>query len=241
MMKPALKLCGLMALMVALAAFATGCNFGCKKAFKYRGALDTIEAKLADAVSHPPQIGDACAFLQAEGFKTLDSAAKFADRAAYSKFYYTETKCTAGYWTVRCNSYYGGGGHHYHPGHPGYPYPPYPPYHPPYTHCYDYYQCTNYQTIEHKLDGFEDARFVADQLRNSTVELNFACVKFKEGQQFLAAAQIAATNSRLTGTIKDKAQLALGKAGCYAKTESHDDVYGLKDGGINDASTNFGE
>lgn len=215
-MKIAFKLMSVAALVVASSSMLMSCNFGCKKAYRYQAALKVIETKLADSAANPATIIETCGYMTEEGFRVLDKASRFADRAAYNKFFWSETKCVQGFWRQRCE-YRGGGYYNPYPRPYPNPYPnPYPPhYGNPNYYCYDYYECTQYQYIEHKLDGYEDAMYVSAELKNAATQLNTACAKAKEGQSSTAAAMFMATKSLMSGPIRDKATLTLGKAGCY--------------------------
>ncbi len=214
-MKIAFKLMSVAALVVVASSMLVSCNFGCKKAYRYQAALKALEVKLGDAAANPATIVETCGYLADEGFRVIDKASRFSERAAYNKFFWSETKCVQGFWRQRCE-YRGGYPRPYPRPYPN-PYPPhpYPPYGNPNYYCYDYYECTQYKYIEHKLDGYEDAMFVATELKNSATQLNVACAKAKEGQTGTAAAMFMATKSMMSGPIAEKATLTLGKARCY--------------------------
>lgn len=201
------KLTALLGLVLAMSVFASGCNLGCKKAFRYEGKVQSVQAVLSTGSASSDNVDTACASLKKEGFNILDKASNFAERAAYNRFYYEETKCVAGYWTTHCS------GGYYGPR-------PYPRggYYPPRS-CYNQYVCTRSHTTTHKLDGFEDALFVSEQYKNAVTNLSVACAKAESGDKASAMNQFIATNTQLNGAVRVKATQALAKAGCYANKE----------------------
>lgn len=200
--------------VTSFAATVSACRpLGCKKGIKLSQSLEAIEVRITNAITNPDELLNTCTFMDEEGLTTMSKAARFADRAAYSQFYYESTKCIQGFWTVRC--YYRN---------PGYGYPqPYPPRpYPPYNggrYCYDEYVCTQYQTTPHKLDGFEDAIFVSEELTKNVAEVKIACSDARGGNTALAMLRLFAVRTMLAGPVKEKAILAFSKAGCYSEEE----------------------
>src|SRR5437870_868324 len=88
-----------------IAVFSTGC-LTCKKAIKFQATMDSIDSKISEAINQPStNLVANCEYMKSQGSGLIQDGAVMAERAAYSKFFYTDSRCTASYHRTVCDPY----------------------------------------------------------------------------------------------------------------------------------------
>ena len=197
-----------LAVLVSSLVFA-GCDEMCENGFKLKNDVHGLRMAL-----EPPNpingLDASCAWLgQNGGHQILSDGANFMESVAYQEFYWEDSVCRDGYWSRDpwCGSH-AGDWHDYEHRHRR-------RHRHRHRHCHDEYVCTDRVTIPHRKPGFEEARAVAENLRNVHASLNWACVKHKAGETAVALPFALDVKYRLIGAVRDDGERVLRAAGCY--------------------------
>lgn len=193
---------------ILVSTFAlSGCNELCKNGMKLKGDLHGLEQALAPA-DPVASLDQSCAWLNDQNHHAvLSEGAKFMESVAYSKFYAEDSRCRAGYWhrDPWCHRDYAFEPHGYYHRRPRHRH----------RHCWDEWVCTDREVTPIYRPGFNEARNVAQGLRDTHATLNWACVKRKAGETLVATPLAMAVKYTYLPMVKDNGEYVLHAAGCY--------------------------